>query len=697
MFMRVIHYCFFAFFLWSIKTEGQNIPNNSFENWATKNKTVNIPIVGNQTSVFADPSGWSSSNVFTATSTFGNKPVVTKDSVQKMHLNASIKLKTDQFNLIIQNIKVPGILVLANDIVVPFSGITGFNANNIPGAGMPFTAKPKSFFGYYKDSIIGGDSISCYAVLKNKTEIIATALFSTNNNQPNFTRFEADFNYISCKDPDSIYFVFATSKISNLFSTGINVGTALWVDSIGINAPLGFIPNVPINARNDSAVLKCNNPINISVLANDDTCFQTGLALSIAQQSSEGTATVNGSNIIFTKNATAKIGFTTVRYKICNGAAQCDSALVFINITPRFDAVNDRDTIRCEAFKDIDVKINDIVCAGLQDSLRVVTQSNKGTTTVVNKKLRFTKTPTATAGSTTVRYVLCSNTNTECDTATLTLVVLTTKIDAKDDTISTNCLDPIQLMILSNDVLACGGAFNNVSLVTQPAKGTASISPTNRLTFTPGLNSSGIIAFKYRVCEDITTLCDTAEIRINLRSGNKLMAIDDSAYASSTAPINILIGSNDTFNTCFSNKQISLVTNPNFGSAILKGDTIVYTSASSLLNDYFSYSLCGTNGGNNFCDSAMVKVGKPSGSAVDEIQSNIRIYPNPAADILYISGSSVHTEINLTTIEGKQIKTEITKLHATDYRLTMPPLPGVYLLQLRDAHGNITSHKIVRQ
>jgi hypothetical protein len=695
--MRAIHYCTISLLLWSFHSKGQNIPNNSFENWAVKNKTVNIPIVGNQTSVFSDPIGWSSSNVFTATNTFGNKSVVTKDSVQKMHLNASVKLKTDQFNLIIQNIKVPGILILANDVIVPFSGITGFNANNIPGAGMPFTGKPKSFYGYYKDSIIGGDSISCYAVLKNKSEVIATALFSTNANQPGFTRFEADFNYLSCKDPDSVYFVFATSKINNLFSTSINVGTTLWVDSIGINSPSGFVPNIPINARNDSAVIKCNNPINISVLANDDTCLQTGLTLSITQQSSEGLATVNGNNIVFTKNAIAKNGFTSIRYKICNAAVQCDSAQVFINIIPRFDAVNDRDTVRCEVFKDIDVKINDIICTGLQDTLRIVTQSNKGTATVINNKLRFTKTPTATAGNTTVKYVLCSNANTECDTATLTLVVLTTKIDAKDDTISTNCLDPIQLMILSNDVLACGGTFNNVTLVTQPAKGTASISPTNRLTFTPGLNSSGIIAFKYRVCEDITTLCDTAEIRINLRSGNKLMAIDDSAYTSSTAPINILIGTNDTFNACFNNKQITLITNPNFGNALLKGDTIVYTSASSFLNDYFTYTMCGTNGGNNFCDSATVKVGKPLGSAVEEIKSTIHLYPNPAADILYITGSKVLTDIKLTTIEGKQVETEATVMNATNYMLTMPSMPGVYLLQLKDALGNNSSHKIVRE
>lgn len=76
--------------------------NNSFENWNTKTKVINIPGPGggNQTSTFDDPVSWSSSNLYVANNRFNNKKLVTKDTVSKFHLNASVRLKPIPFDLV---------------------------------------------------------------------------------------------------------------------------------------------------------------------------------------------------------------------------------------------------------------------------------------------------------------------------------------------------------------------------------------------------------------------------------------------------------------------------------------------------------------------------------------------------------------------------------------------------------------------
>lgn len=684
------------FIIFSSELSSQNITNNSFENWQTKNKTVNIPFVGNQNAVFSDPNGWSSSNTYGATSTFGNKTLVFKDTANKMHLTASAKLKTTLFTILIQNFKVPGLLVLGDDLTLPFTSFGNYNLNNISGAGIPYTQKPKSFYGYLKNTIVGGDSVSCYAVLKNKGNVVATALYTTGSNNNSFTRFESDFKYVSCKSPDSMYIVLVTSSIGNIFANSNDTGTTMWVDSLGLDVPAGFIPVVPINTRTDSAIVKCNATISIDVLQNDDTCQQTGLTLSVIQQSSEGTATINGSSINFTKNGNAKTGFTSIRYKLCNAASECDSSFVYINIQPNYDAVNDRDTIRCETFKDIDVKLNDSKCIGAPDTIYIVAQSNKGNSTIVNNKLRFTKNPNATPGNTTVRYVFCNNNNTECDTANVLLNIVNSKIDAKDDTISTNCLDPVQIFILTNDVLACGGNYTNVSFITNPPSGTATLSLTNRVTFTPGLNSSGIIAFKYKVCEDVSGLCDTAEIRINLRGGNKLDAKDDSIYIDNTTATNIKIGLNDSINACFNTKTFSLVKTPTQGNAVVKNDTIVYTSNSPLIEENFTYRMCSVYGGNNYCDTATVKIGKPKTSQLKSWNEQIKILSNPFHDMITIQSEIELNNILIMDITGKIIIQEkamgqSTRINADSFN------KGIYILQVSDKNGNIYQEKLTKE
>ena len=675
---------------------GQNVPNNSFENWQYRNITVNIPFVGNQNSSFWEPLSWSSSNNYAGTSTFGNKTLVSKDSISTAHLNASAKLRTDQFALAFQTFKIPGLLVLGSNLILPFTSFGNYNLNTISGAGIPYTNKPKSFHGYFKDTIVGNDSISCYAVLKNKGAVVATALFTTGVSNATFSRFEVDFKYVSCNTPDSMYMVFVSSSIGNIFAGSNDAGTSLWVDSVGLSTPIGFVPNVPLNTRNDSAFVKCTSTINIDVMANDDTCLQTGLTLSILQQSAEGNAIVNGNQIQFTKNGNAKFGFSNIRYKLCNAASECDSSFIIVNIQPRYDAVNDRDTIRCEVFKDINIRNNDAVCIGLPDTMYVVQQSNKGTSTIVNNKLRFTKNPNATPGNTVVRYVLCSSTNTECDTANVTLVVLNAKIDGRDDTISTNCLNPIQIFILTNDILACNGTFANVAFVTLPSSGSATLSPTNRVTFTPGLNSSGIIAFKYKVCEDVSGLCDTAEIRVNLGAGNKLDAKDDSLFISNTTPTKIFVGMNDTMNNCFSNKQFAITKAPVQGNATISGDTIIYTSNANSQPETFSYRMCGFFGGSNYCDTALIKIGKPALTGINNLEQSIKIFPNPFNDFIRVQSETEITRILLYNIAGTIMVDEL--ITDNNKNIVVKDYPsGFYFVKIFTKEGINLVYKISKQ
>lgn len=528
--------------------------NNSFENWNTKTKVINIPGPGggNQTSTFDDPISWSSSNLYVANTRFNNKKLVTKDTISKFHLNASVRLRTDSIRFGGGpgggTLKLPGILISGADVTIPAANPLGgnLNINNINGAGFPYTATPKSFFGYYRYTATGTDSITCYAQLRKNRQVIATALFTTNipTSGNAFARFEADFIYTSCASPDTLVVLFSTTPLNRLYTqNSMTIGTTLWVDSVGLNAPAGFTPITPLKAKIDFDTVFCETVKFFKVINNDDTCGNGPLTMSIVNQSTKGWSIITNNEVEYTPYPSATPGNTQIMYKICNGAGVCDSANIDLYVNPKLDAKDDNLVINCDTMADFNVRSNDLICSPIQDTIAVIDLTALGTTTIVNNQVHFVLSPTATFGSATIRYTLCDKTSAvRCDTASLT-INFTSPIDAVNDRDTIKC-DTMKLIdVLANDNI-CPILSPVISILQSPAQGQATVVG-NKIQFLRTSGFTGNTLIRYLVCDLPSGKCDSANLIVNLPAIFTLAG--DNAIAACDTAIDIDVRANDTY------------------------------------------------------------------------------------------------------------------------------------------------------
>lgn len=191
----------------------QIIPNGGFENWSS-----------------SDPDNWKSSNFMIPSS-------VTKSTASYSGANAA-KLETKTYTFT----AAPGTLTLGK--------ITqnGFSAN-ITG-GIPFTSRPDSMVGYYKNSLQSGDA-SYFGVglfkrntTNNALDTIAVGKITKNVTASNFTRFAVPLNYRSVETPDTMNILLMSS--ANIV-TAI-VGTTLYVDDLSfVYNSSGISFQIPVN------------------------------------------------------------------------------------------------------------------------------------------------------------------------------------------------------------------------------------------------------------------------------------------------------------------------------------------------------------------------------------------------------------------------------------------------------------------
>ncbi len=73
---------------------------------------------------------------------------------------------------------------------------------------------------------------------------------------------------------------------------------------------------------------------------------------------------------------------------------------------------------------------------------------------------------------------------------------------------------------------------------------------------------------------------------------------------------------------------------------------------------------------------------------------NIRIYPNPASDMLYISNMDKVSELEVLTMSGKRVLGKT--IHGSEEKLDISALaPGNYLIKLRNAREVICTNKLI--
>jgi gliding motility-associated-like protein len=228
--------------------------------------------------------------------------------------------------------------------------------------------------------------------------------------------------------------------------------------------------------------------------------------------------------VTYTPNANFN-GLDSFTYVVCdNGTplpALCDSAVVYINVTP----VNDTPTISqppvtlpedsvitfCPTTFDVDA--NDTLTVSLCGG------PFNGTATSNDTCITYTPSPNFN-GLDSICVIVCDQLG-ACDTQIVAITV-TPVNDApivQNDTTTTPEETPVAVVVLTNDS-DVDGPMNpgSVTVTTAPINGTTTVNTTTGVvTYTPNANFNGLDSFTYVVCDNGTplpALCDSSVVYI---------------------------------------------------------------------------------------------------------------------------------------------------------------------------------------
>ncbi|MBK8586969.1 MAG: T9SS type A sorting domain-containing protein [Bacteroidetes bacterium] len=82
-------------------------------------------------------------------------------------------------------------------------------------------------------------------------------------------------------------------------------------------------------------------------------------------------------------------------------------------------------------------------------------------------------------------------------------------------------------------------------------------------------------------------------------------------------------------------------------------------------------------------------------SITDLTQGTIKVFPNPAADLLYLKSDQTIREVKIVTLPGAEVA---STLNRTNNTISLTHLPaGVYFLQIMTQNDQIQITRLVKQ
>ena len=302
-----------------------------------------------------------------------------------------------------------------------------------------------------------------------------------------------------------------------------NCDTALVVITI-LPAIDAFNDTLGVVASNDSIV---GYPILGNDTLNGLTPLPSQVSITVVDAALKGAVTISPTTggLTYVPNPGFS-GEDSLRYKICDTAnpTVCDSAWVFVTITPVIDAVRDvAGTVASGGSLTYPLLTNDTLnkVGNFDPTLVNITtldSASKGVATINPATGEVTYTPTAGAsGVDSLHYQICDKLNpTVCDSA-WAVFTITPVIDAVRDVAGTVASGgSLTYPLLTNDTLNRVGNFDptlvTITTLDSASKGTASINPaTGIVTYTPTPGFSGADSLHYQICDQLNpTVCDSA-------------------------------------------------------------------------------------------------------------------------------------------------------------------------------------------
>jgi len=361
--------------------------------------------------------------------------------------------------------------------------------------------------------------------------------------------------------------------------------------------------NDPPVAVDDAITTNEDVWLNITVVDNDTDVDGDSLIVTAVTQGAKGSVVINMSpsverkKVIYTPNANAN-GSDSFTYTVSDGTGGSGgtaTATVFMTITPVNDvpkAFADVATTSEDTPVTLDPRINDTDVDG--DSLTVTFASNPNRgSTVINADSTATYTPDANLnGNDSFLYTISDG---QGGTWSATVSVTVTPVN--DAPVANNDIPPVQedtpvtINVLSNDS-DIDGDILTVTLLTQPAHGTAVLNPNKTVTYTPNPNfSGGTDTFTYSV-SDGNGGTDPATVFLNVIPVNDPpVAVADSATVAEEGTVTIPVIANDT-DAENSALTLTAVTQGAHGTVtIVSGQARYQPAANYSGSDTFTYTI----------------------------------------------------------------------------------------------------------
>lgn len=223
-------------------------------------------------------------------------------------------------------------------------------------------------------------------------------------------------------------------------------------------------------------------------------------------------------------------------------------------------------------------------------------------------------------GNDSLTYSVCVGP--KCDSAVVVIVVKDTvggenpcRLYAVNDSATTVINQPVKIPVLNNDSL-CGKI--DLSLITNPVHGTASISPELNVIYTPKANFTGVDEFRYKICTPTDT-CKWATVRVYVTKDtavnciSRFQAYPDSVHItvpkdSLNKSIYLNVLANDSL--CTTDVSLEIFQQPLVGTAVIEAENIKYTAPykATTTRTTMTYTVCSVIDGKKECRKTEVYI-----------------------------------------------------------------------------------------
>ena len=334
--------------------------------------------------------------------------------------------------------------------------------------------------------------------------------------------------------------------------------------------------------------------VSIQALVNDTDAEGDELVILFIGTPAHGTVTLQQDrSILYTPNANFN-GVDAFIYAASDGNGGIDQAQITVTVSPLNDAPNAVDD-EYQTFIGTPITFNPLANDEEYDGDSItivsVTSPSKGST-LLNADNTITYTPDLFSSDIVIFYYIITDSQGATDTGKVYVTLVSSHLIAVTDVSTTVEDTAFGIDILANDENRNGGPITFNSFLILPEHGTISISPQNRVTYTPDPNYNGPDSFVYSITDGngfyasgLVTLVVTAV------NDAPVAVVDFITTTTGTAVyINALVNDYDVDN------ELLLITSVSAAShgtvSFIASGILIYTSSNTFTGtDSFTYTI----------------------------------------------------------------------------------------------------------